>query len=175
MEQLTDLKSEIERYANLDFTQTETIEYLLRKGFAENEIKKEIFNYFPRINKVDIQKTFSFGFSLFIVSLISVSPLIGYLFSFEIYYGLFFAILLLSVVGYAKLNKVSIVFWLAIVSVFVFYMLSILLIKLSGKFINSLYSYGAIFSALLFSVVVLTKIYDVYLKSEAFKKQYKFE
>ncbi|MEN2489856.1 hypothetical protein AAYQ05_18775 [Flavobacterium sp. B11] len=51
MENITQLRKEIENYVNIGYTQSETIEQLLSKGFYLNEIKNEIFNYYPKLRK----------------------------------------------------------------------------------------------------------------------------
>ncbi len=40
------LNGEIEKYYRYNYTQVETVELLLKKGYSENEIKNEIFNVY---------------------------------------------------------------------------------------------------------------------------------
>jgi len=175
MENNMKLKEEIESYYNYDYTQAETVELLLRKGYSESEIRSEIFNVYTEIVKKEIVKSFSFVFTSIIIGLISLTPLIGYLFDSEVYYGIFSFLLLLTSYGYFKLNKASIIIWICILSLFDLYLLIVLFIKLSGTYVNSTYSYGLTISLILFGSMTLRNIYNVYSKNEKYKKQYKFK
>ena len=175
MRNLNELKSEIEKKYNQYFTQKETVDYLLKNGFKENEIKSEIYNYFSKEDNETIKKSFSYLFSFIVLSIISISPLLGYFFGTEIYYAIISFILILLTFGYHKLNKKCILTWLSITVIFVTYILLIFFIKLSGKFTNSLYSYQLMISLLLFSSVLSAKIFEVYKRKKNLNEQFNFK
>ncbi|MBE0393059.1 hypothetical protein [Flavobacterium sp. PL002] len=170
-----ELKSDIEKKYNQYYTQKETVEYLLKNGYSESEIKNEIYNYYLKEDDKTVKKGFSYIFTLIILSIISISPLFAYLFVTEIYYAIISLGLILLTYGYSKLNNKCILAWLSFVVIFVIYILSIFLIKLSGKFINSLYSYQMMISLLFFSSLVTAKIYDVYQRKTRLNEQFDFQ
>lgn len=175
MQDFTKLKKETETYANIGFTQSETIEQLLAKGFTLDEIKTEIFNYYPQINKSDILKSFSFIFSFSIITILSFSPLIGYFFEIKHGFAIGSLFLLTTAIGYYKLFKVSFFLWMIFFSILILYMLVALYVKISGQFVNMTFSYKNMIAVLLLSSASLTSIYQTFKSYIHYKKQYKFE
>lgn len=175
MQDFTKLKKETETYANIGFTQSETIEQLLAKGFTLDEIKTEIFNYYPRIHKNDILKSFPFIFSFSIITILSLSPLIGYFFEIKHGFAIGTIVLLITAVGYYKLFKISFFLWMTFFSILILYMLVALYVKISGKFVNMTFSYKNMIAVLLLSSASLTSIYKTFKSYIHYKKQYKFK
>jgi hypothetical protein len=175
MEDFSKLKKETESYVNIGFTQSETIEQLLAKGFTIDEIKNEIFNYYPQIHKSDILKSFSFIFSFSIIAILSVSPLIGYFFENDHGFAIGSAVLIITAIGYYKLSRISFFLWMIIFTFLALYMILVLYIKISGAFVNMTFSYRNMIAILLFSSISLASIYKTYKTYINFKKQYKFE
>ncbi|MFH6999102.1 hypothetical protein ACHRVZ_14280 [Flavobacterium sp. FlaQc-57] len=175
MEDFSKLKKETETYANIGFTQSETIEQLLAKGFTLDEIKNEIFNYYPLIHKSDILKSFSFIFSFSIITILSLSPLIGYFFEIKHGFALGSLFLLITAIGYYKLFKISFFLWMIFFSILILYMLVALYVKISGHFVNMTFSYKNMIAVLLLSTTSFTSIYQTFKSYLLYKKQYKFE
>ena len=148
---------------------------MLKNGFEENEIKSEIYNYFSKENNETIKKSFSYIFSVIVLSIISISPLLGCFFETEIYYAIISLVLILLTFGYQKFNKKCILTWLSIILIFVTYILLIFFVKLSGKSTNSLYSYQLMVSLLLFSSVLSAKIFEVYKRKRNLNEQFNFK
>lgn len=175
MENENELKSDIEKKYNQYYTQKETVEYLLKNGYSESEIKNEIYNHYLKEDDKTVRKGFSYIFTLIILSIISISPLFAYLFVTKVYYAIISLGLILLTYGYSKLNKKCILAWLSFIVIFVNYFLLIIILKLSGKFINSLYSYQLMISLLLLSSLVTAKIYDVYQRKIRLTEQFDFQ
>jgi len=169
------LIEEIKNCHNYDQSQAEIVRYLLTKGYSEKDIQEEIYKVYEKITKEDILRSFSFISILIIIALISLAPLIGYFFQNEISYGIVSLALLFTTYGYYKLKKSCILIWLSLFSLLVLYFLIILLAKFSGTDMNSLYSYGMVFSFLLICSVSLRTIARVYSQNEKLRKQYKFK
>lgn len=168
------LKEEIEGFYHYNYTQAETVDLLLKKGYSEAEVKAEIFKVYDKITRNDIVKSFPFISTIIIIGLISLAPLVGYFFEFEWYYGAFSVLLLLLAYGYYELNGVCIIFWSSVFGLLVLFLLVILFIKLSGMHVNSTYSFGVTISLILFSSMTFRNILDVHSKNNKFRSQYEF-
>ena len=170
-----ELKSDIEKKYNQYYTQKETVEYLLKNGYTESEIKNEIYNHYLKEDDKTVKNGFSYVFTLIILSIISIAPLFAYFFVIKISFAIISLGLILLTYGYSKLNIKCILAWLSFMVIFVTYILLISIIKLSGKFINLLYSYQLIIALLLFSSLVTAKIYDVYQRKTRLTDQFEFQ
>jgi hypothetical protein len=175
MENNAKLKEEIEGYYNYDYSQAETVELLLKKGFSETEIKTEIFNVYTEITVKDIEKSFSFIFTNVVIGLSSLTPLIDYVLEENIHSVLYSFLLLVTYYGYLKRNKISIIIWMCIAGLFILFLLIILFSKLLGMDVPSIYSYGLLILFISLGSVTLRNIYNVYVMNEKFRKQYKFK
>lgn len=175
MEDLTQLKKEIESYANIGYTQSEAIEQLLSKGFSLDEIKNEIFNYYPKIHKSDILKSIPFIFSFSIILILSLSPLMGYFYTIKHGFAIGSIVLIITAIGYYKLFRVSFFLWMIFFSILILYMLVALYVKISGAYVNMSFSYKNMIAILLASSISLTSIFKTYISYLHYKKQYKFE
>jgi len=169
------LKEDIDGYFKYNYSQVETVELLLKKGYSENEIKAEIYSVYTKIVKEDIVKSFSFLLTTIVVGLLSITPLVGYVFHFKVYYGIFSILLLVTTYGYYKLNNVCIIIWLILVSIVFFYLLIVFFIKLSGGYVNATFSFPLMISVILFCSMMVRNILSVYSKNKKFKKQYAFK
>lgn len=171
MENTIDIKNEIEKYSKLDFTEEETTDYLLKKGFTRAQIKTEIHSVYPEITKKSIRSSPYFIISFVVITLMALSPFIAYLFQPELTYGLSSALLLISVFGYYKLMRLFIITWIVIISFVILYVLYILLLRMSGGYVNSFLSYGLLTSVLAFCSMLLRSLIDVHVKNNKRKMQ----
>jgi len=169
------IKSEIEKLLSLGFSQSETVFYLKENGFDEKEIKKEIFTVYPKLTKENVRKSWMFIFSLIVISLLSLSPILGLYLHGDIGYLIFSIILLTISFGYYQLNIICIWLWLILVGLLVFYFIGSFFWKISGNSINILYSYTFIFSCILFSSTLLLVMIRVYAENKKVSQQYVFE
>jgi len=102
-----------------------------------------------------------FIFSLIALTILSLIPLVGYYFADYLAIGVTSVCLLLLTFGVFKLNKITIVFWIVLISILLLYLLIILVYKLTGGFVNSFYSYKSLLSGILFLSSTLTSLISI--------------
>ncbi|MFV0564656.1 MAG: hypothetical protein ACK5NB_02375 [Flavobacteriaceae bacterium] len=161
----------IDRY---NATQHEIVTYLLKNGFTEKEIKPEIEKFFPEIKKSDITDSVSFKLQVILLTFVSLLPLIGCFFGYYLQALLTSIVLLFFAYGFYKLKGFCILFWIVILAFLFVYILAAFVTKLSGKFVNSLFSYSLMTASLLLLLAMIIIACLTFSKHKAYKKQYKF-
>lgn len=174
MEKADALKAEIERYFKNDYAQSAAVELLLKKGYSEQAIKSEIFTVYPEFVQSKIAKSFAHRFSAATFVILSLAPLAGYFFHAEFYYAVASIVLLAAAYGYFKLIKAAMLVWIVLLGLLELYLLTALVAKFSGAFVNSAFTYSHIFSVIVFVSVILRNASYVYWQNEKYKQQYRF-
>jgi len=164
-----DISEEIKKMKDIGFSKSDVVDSLIKKGIALSDIENFINNFYPKVIGVD-KKSISFIFTLISLTIFSLSPLIGLYLMQEYQYAFLTLLLLILTLGFYKLNLVSLIIWLVLVGLLLCYIGFFIFYKLSGSYINSLYSFSNMIAVLLFLSLIFRLLIDIYNKQRQYRK-----